>query len=142
MDSLAFVEVGIGFQDDVWWKKLCQALTYYELLVVADKQESTPPMLLAVLAVDDAAKPEKYLMGIFLCIPKVEDYRVCLLWHGSSDENKGYQKLSVSQALGKFLRAVEDFGNWRDKESNDFKYEYFSSNCCRVGDKVNAVVVA
>lgn len=110
MDSLAFVEVGIGFRDDVWWKKLCQALTYYELLVVADKQESTPPMLLAVLAVDDAAKPEKYLMGIFLCIPKVEDYRVCLLWHGSSDENKGYQKLSVSQALGKFLRAVEDFG--------------------------------
>jgi hypothetical protein len=46
-----------------------------------------------------------------------------------------------SEAFGRLLRRVCDFSSWIakvEKGKNALKYEYFSSNCCRVDDDVSS----
>ena len=64
------------------------------------------------------------------------NFRISLLWHSKT------QKLNDgSKVLGCLLRRVSDFSSWLaelEKGKKALKYEYFSSNCCRVEDHVSS----
>eukprot|EP00980_Cylindrotheca_fusiformis_P026109 scaffold15363_cov64-Cylindrotheca_fusiformis.AAC.1 len=102
------------------------------------------PLLLAVLTFDESVceggNTCDFRIGTFLCSRKItaNEYQMSLLWHTKSNTVE-----DASNIFGRFLRVTADFQQWRDDGQSVSGYEYFSSNCCRVGqeDDENAVVL-
>ena len=68
---------------------------------------------------------------------KKDNFSISLLWH-----SKTSQLADGSDAFGRLLPRVCDFSSWipkLEKEMKSLKYQYFSSNCCRVDDEVSRI---
>ena len=143
---LMFLEVGLNGID--WWKKFDQALKYVKLKYAEETPKASKgPLLLAVMTIDDTNQSKSchevgVKLGVFLCTPKkkkkLEVYdpvRISLLWH-----SRTCKLADGSNAFGRMLRRVCDFTSWLAKLDDaqiQSDYEYFNSNCCRVGNKVS-----
>jgi hypothetical protein len=135
--STPFALIEVGRKDLDWWKKLDQNIKYLDKL--GDRQRDKrlrfeKPLLCAVLTIEGEGSEEhlKVKLGVFLCSPKGHsDSRFTLLWHFKTTSLE-----EASKGFGKLLRATSDFSSWRESEKAP-NYEYFSSNCCRVGKDVS-----
>ena len=149
------MEVGLKGVD--WLKKLDQSIKYLEKMSIQNQHKSTDDtevsekLLLAVLTIDGLNESEeekdKCLMrlGVFLCVPSkaTTTSRMCLLWKSQTTTLK-----AGSDAFGKLIRITKGFQTWRDGKTKtrtrtlnpDVGYEYYSSNCCRVGKSVRWLV--
>jgi len=160
---LMIIEVGLQGAD--WWKKFCQNVQYAQFMSrgsLTSTNTGTPnngkppqgpskklvgksPLLLAVMTIDDKRQDQEtssnqnfvVKLGVFLCFwnknkeNERDTLRISLLW-----QSKTGTLGDASKAFGSLLRGVCDFSSWIDKkDEND--YEYFSSNCCRVGKMVS-----
>jgi cyclophilin family peptidyl-prolyl cis-trans isomerase len=80
--------------------------------------------------------------GLFFCENDNDPSRIrkTLLWKSSSvvrdnDDKNGVT--SSSKLFGKLLNATENYIHWTMNKSDDEPtYQYFSSNCCKIGDQV------
>jgi hypothetical protein len=143
-ESTPVVVIEVGRFDYKWWSKLDQTVRYIDGL--GPNQQSlglrfTEPLLCAVLTIGkEASEGLHFKLGVFLCSPKESsgtriDYRMTLLWHVQTKDLG-----EASKAFGRLLRAASDFSLWRASDDNNGN-EYFSSNCCRVGDHVSAKTI-
>ena len=131
---LMLMEVGLISND--WWLKVDQCIKYLNMI-----QQAKPPLLFGIMTVVKGLNQDvEVKLGVFLCLwnDKTEkeksDVRISLLWH-----SKVCNREEASKAFGSFLRGVCDFSSWINKvdsKPNDSHYEYFGSNCCKVGDMV------
>jgi hypothetical protein len=149
---LALIEV--GHHDVNWWKNLDQNFKY--LVNMANRDQPDPrlrvekPLFLVVLTIQGEASAVAAAMsqrivklGVFLCSPRKDpnvhhrtDFRMILLSHFRSEN-----LLEASKAFGHLLRATSLLDHWREnKDETVDSYEYFSSNCCRVGQYVSTYV--
>jgi hypothetical protein len=152
--SRPLILVEVGLHGDDWWKKFHQGVKYIQLMHrMTNQQTDISPLLLATMTIDDKPQRSKETtkttgddqrfvvkLGVFLCFWKNEDsrdddnLRISLLW-----QSKTHNLEDASKAFGRLLRGVCDFSSWITKQDNDeAQYEYFSSNCCRVNDKVRS----
>ena len=144
---LLFLEVGLKGAD--WSKKFDQIAMYVRMKYAEGKHETFKgPLLVAVMTIDDAKQSKlrnqafRIKLAVFLCTRKSkedneneESFRMSLLWLSKTCKLK-----DGSEAFGRLLRRVCDFSSWMakvEKGKNALKYEYFSSNCCRVDDDVS-----
>eukprot|EP00980_Cylindrotheca_fusiformis_P009263 scaffold2019_cov80-Cylindrotheca_fusiformis.AAC.1 len=154
VESTPFIVIELGLGGiGCWWKKLDQGIKYVNRMRAQSNQRAClqfdKPLLLAVMTYNtvDCLHADKsiFRIGAFLCSRKnttadeLDEYRVSLLWHTKSNTVE-----DASNMFGRFLRVTADFRQWRDIDGQSVNgYEYFSSNCCRVGqeDDENAVVL-
>ena len=144
---LMFVEVGRDGAD--WWKKFDQGVKYVDIKYETGQQQTfKEPLLLAIMTVEDDIQRSRghaelgVKLAVFLCTKRKEDnkkenVRISLLWHSRTSQLE-----DGSDAFGRLLRRVCDFSSWipkLEKEMKSLKYEYFSSNCCRVDDEVSRI---
>jgi hypothetical protein len=135
--STPFALIEVGRKDLDWWKKLDQNIKYLDKLGERQRDKRLrfeKPLLCAVLTIEGEGSGEhlKVKLGVFLCSPKgPSDSRFTLLWHFKTTSLE-----EASKGFGKLLRATSDFSSWRESEKAP-NYEYFSSNCCRVGKDVS-----
>ena len=151
----------VCLKGDYWWMIFRQGVEDIQMMYcMANQQTDISPLLLAIMSIDD--KPQRSMettknttttdddqsfvvkLGVFLCFWENEDSRdndslcVSLLW-----QSKTHNLEDASKAFGRLLRGVCDFSSWITKQDdnddeNEVQYEYFSSNCCRVNDKVRS----
>lgn len=142
---LMVIEVGLKGLD--WWKKFDQGVKYLDRMRRGTQPVKCArfqkPLLLAVMTIDNerAKKSQSFVvrLGVFLCFRKNPDddkdnFRMSLLWH-----SKTISLEDGSAMFGRLLWVLSVFSSWRDEE-DELDYEYFSSNSCRVGDKVSGRV--
>ena len=127
---LMLVEVGLISND--WWLKFDQCVKYLNLI-----QRVKSPLLLGIMTVVKGPNQDvEVKLGVFLCLWNGEkektksNVRISLLWHSRTCNRE-----EASKAFGRLLRGVCDFSSWIS-EPNDSQYEYFGSNCCKVGNMV------
>lgn len=143
---LMVVEVGLKGLD--WWKKFDQGVKYLERMRTGTQPVTCvrfqKPLLLAIMTIDDEREMQSgyfvVKLGVFLCVRKNADYekdefRMSLLWHSKTSSLK-----DGSAMFGQLLRGASDFSSWREEPDESSGYEYFSSNCCKVDDKVSGCV--
>lgn len=141
---LAIIEVGRHDLD--WWKKLDQNFKYLVSLG-ADQPDTRlrfeEPLLFAVLTIEGEAAAQaqqlRVKLGVFLCSlkdPKTPHHglRMTLLSHLYTENLQ-----EASKVFGQLLRATSVFKTWRENADKTVdSYEYFSSNCCKVGQCVSS----
>jgi hypothetical protein len=140
---LAVIEFGLNSDD--WWKKLDQNVKYVEYMCAASNKNKLlvfkkEPFLLVVITIGDESRNDvDFKIGVFLCSPRDlsrsedKDFRLSLLWR-----SKKSRLNEASKEFGKLLRVTSDFEIWRMRMCPPTEiWEYFGSNCCRVGDKVS-----
>eukprot|EP00980_Cylindrotheca_fusiformis_P020222 scaffold7312_cov97-Cylindrotheca_fusiformis.AAC.1 len=139
---LAVIEFGLSNKN--WWQKFDQGIKYVDRMRVQSNQlpclQFDKPLLLAAMTYNaiDCQQDDKsiFRVGVFLCSRKnttaheLDEYRMSLLWH-----TKSISVEDASNVFGRFLRVTADFQQWRDDGQSVAGYEYFSSNCCRVGQE-------
>jgi len=155
---LMVMEVGLNGND--WFQKLDQGMKYLQRMCMSQDLKLVrfeEPLLLAVITADDKKSPAEFQMGVFLCTRKDsskpdDNFRMALLRQLKTDDQN-----IASQFFGRMLWLSKEFNQWRhnshklkvgieeeQKEGNDqddSHYEYFSSNCCRVGKFVGGGVL-
>eukprot|EP00980_Cylindrotheca_fusiformis_P015694 scaffold4526_cov87-Cylindrotheca_fusiformis.AAC.1 len=149
VESTPFIVIELGLGGICcWWKKLDQGIMYVDRMCAQSMQPTNvrfdKPLLLAVVTFDESGcegdNTCDFRIGAFLCFRKnaADEYRMSLLWHTKSNALE-----NASNMFGRLLRVAADFQQWRDDGQSIAGYEYFSSNCCRVGqeDDENAVVL-
>lgn len=128
--------IQVGRTSDDWWTKFYQG---FQSIKIMRRTREGPmcfrkPLLLVVMTVDDKHDFD-FCMGVFLCTPNKEvDFRMSLIWH-----KQIFAKKEASKSFGLLLRILDHFQLHRDKDQYE-AYEYFKSNCCRVGDMVGGAV--
>jgi hypothetical protein len=134
------VEVGRYHLD--WWKKFDQNAKYVSSLGSDRNQADSllgfgKPLLFAVVTIGGEDTHELQVkLGVFLCYRndfKEGEFRMILLSHFSTSDRQ-----AASKAFGRLLRVTSCFKRWREKCVE--KYEYFSSNCCKVEQCVSSSV--
>jgi hypothetical protein len=142
--------IEVGLQNEDWWKKVDQGITYVQALTKVDdgdddddekedKARFTEPMLFTVVTIDKKNRElTSARLGVFLCTQRNPEspsgnFRVALLWR---TETKDLQELS--KAFGRMLRATCLLPKWKDTDCKN--YEYLGPNCCRIGDKVRRFI--
>jgi hypothetical protein len=129
----------IRMQHDEWWKGVDHASQCLEMML--DPTEGSLicfdiPLLMAVTTIDRVDGTIR--MALFFCWPTkkpndTNDFQMTLVWHskGSYDLfGRLFKDVSIFQQL---------IQNFKEKQFVDLiKYKYFSSNCCKVDDKVCA----
>ena len=118
------------------WLKVDQCVKYLNMI-----QQAKPPILRGIMTVVKGPNQDvEVKLGVFLCLWNDEkekeksDVRISLLWH-----SKTCNREEASKAFGRLLQGVCDSSTWIrrvDTEPSDSQYEYFGSNCCKVGDMV------
>jgi len=143
VSSTPFAVIGVGCKNAYWWKKVDQNIKF--LSRMGDHQPDTrlrfkEPLLCAVLTIED--EEEKLIqvkLGAFLCSPNDasgghNNFQLTRLWHVKTNDLE-----EASKAFGKLLRTTSDFSRWREASPDVHRFEYFSSNCSRVGNFVSGV---
>ena len=136
--------IEVGLQNEDWWKKVDQGITYVQALTKVDGEKRdrahfTEPMLFTVITIETKNRElMSARLGVFLCTQRKpespsDDFRVALLWR---TETKDLQELS--KAFGRMLRATCLLPKWKDTACEN--YQYLGPNCCRIGDKVRRSV--
>ena len=145
-DNTPSLLIEVGLNNDDWFKKLHQGMKYLELMcldVNATKNCTfKEPLLLAIVTMDkdDQEAQVDFQIGVFLCWRKdleTNNFRMSLLWQYKTDSLEHASKL-----FGRTLVIAKNFGMCRDnfKTVDEEKYEYLSSNCCKVQWKVGTEV--
>lgn len=136
--STPYLVVEVGLKGVDWWMKFDQGVKYLDMM--HQKSSSGPKftenLLLAILTIDDDGTKDNFVMrlGVFLCIPQ-KTCRMCLLWKSQTTTLEG-----GSEAFGKLLDITKGFQTCRDNNTTENVkdiYKYYSSNCCRVGNRVS-----
>jgi hypothetical protein len=143
-----------GMDHDQWWSKFNQGVKYVEMIYKQSLQNDTP-LLMVIVTIDPKSgtsnnnnstdntdnndKTVETKMGLFFCRPRwtgegFKGLRISLIWNSNSEKLlKGSQQLGkVFEVATLFKSCLEDI----DQKDLYRDYEYFSSNCCRIGDKV------
>ena len=81
----------------------------------------------------------KTVGSVFLCSRRnvqdeTDEYRMTLLWHSKMTTLE-----EGSEMFGRLLQVTSDFQSWRD-DRDKHQLEYFSSNCCKIGDSVSTPI--
>ena len=64
----------------------------------------------------------------------MEEYQMTLLWHSKMTTME-----EALEMFGRLLQVTSDFQSWRDNPDKH-PLEYFSSNCCKIGDSVSTPI--
>jgi hypothetical protein len=149
-----FMVFEFGMNHNDWWSKFEQCTQYTKMLYKQQEVKTDQPILCVVITIDpnestnNGTKQVITKMGVFFCRPKWVknisgkdslDLRVSLIWNSKSDDLKGGAK-----QFGKILEVGAIFQSLRRDEvnlSNVYEYEYFSSNCCKIGNMVCIVCI-
>ena len=145
-ESTPWMVLEFGLKGIDWWKKLDQGIKYVERMRIQAQPTKCvrceEPLLLAIITVDEDRREESgdfvVKLGVFLCSRKnvhdeTYEFRMSLLWH-----SKMTTLQDGSAMLGRLLRVTSDFRRWRnDPRERPARYEYFSSNCCKVDEVVS-----
>jgi hypothetical protein len=136
--------IEFGRKGEEWWTKFDQLVQYIDLISDPKPNQVVVferPLLMSVVTIDDKKDGSYFVkIGVFLCRPSqtVEETmnnkrRITPLWHNVSNNLQ-----DASNAFGKLLEATAHFQKWVKRDlAKEFQYEYFSSNCCRMGDRVS-----
>jgi hypothetical protein len=141
---LMIMEVGMNHSE--WWKKVDQCIKNLNMMAAPahdSKVRFDKPLLMAVATINRVERNGSYdannvtvLMALFFCRPKNDKskFRMTLLWHseGSCDL---FGKLFMD--VSKFQHLVKKYKENEELLTDLFQYQYFSSNCCKIGDKVS-----
>ena len=132
-------QIEVGRNNNQWMKKLDQAGKYLDIMrddSMNVKVKFQNAMLFAILTLEgeENTKESKFQsqFGVFLCWPNSgKGFRMTLLWSARTSD-----LTAASKDFGRFLRVVSSFAVWLNGGSKD-KYEYLSSNVCRVNTTVS-----
>jgi hypothetical protein len=141
---VAVLEFGLSTAD--WMHKLDQGVKYLNIMLKEINQEKrfTKPLLLAIITLNKSSAGDfEFSIGVFLCSRKQKNdadadddadykFRLSLVW-----KHQDANKEDASKSFGSFLRNANRFQKWREIEVPIKKFEYLSSNCCKVGDWVS-----
>jgi hypothetical protein len=139
------VEVGLEGKEGpkVWWKKLDQGFRYLLHLRGKVQTDNTElhcrfeePLFLAIVTLD--RKTKQCQMGLFLCSPKSNNLTVSLFWQQQCHDNG---LVEASKAFGKMIMIAAKLEKCRQSKSQGRDYKYFSTNCCKYGEKVCKMIV-
>jgi hypothetical protein len=134
--------IEVGMKGEEWWDKFDQCVQYLDMMSQLEENQLVTfdrPLLMSVITIDKDntnGKLTKLKIGVFFCHPKREQMstRVVLLWHNVSTKME-----DASNSFGKVLEVTTHFqklvNETRDL-SSELQYEYFSSNCCKTGNRV------
>jgi hypothetical protein len=138
---LMIIEVGMDGEE--WWDKFDQCVQYLDMMSQLKENQLVTfdrPLLMSVISIDkdnENGDIDKVKIGVFFCHPKrgKMSTRVVLLWHNVSNNLP-----DASISFGKVLEVTTHFqklvnDTTRDL-SSELQYEYFSSNCCKTGNRV------
>jgi hypothetical protein len=138
--------IEVGLDGSQWWKTFDQCVRYLDGMCDPEEGQAvvfTRPILMSVITIDSDMSADGVFVAkiaVFFCHPprrddnKLVQQRVALLWHSVSTS---WDEASIN--FGKVLEVTAHFQQWvkRPRDYADtFGYEYFSSNCCRLGDRV------
>jgi hypothetical protein len=139
--------IEFGRKGEEWWTKFDQLVRYIDMISNPKSDQIfnfERPLLMSAITINGNHEDEINLVkiGVFLCRPNqtLEEtmnnkLRITPLWHNVSNNLQ-----DASNAFGKLLEATAHFQKWVNNErdlAKEFQYEYFSSNCCRMGDRVS-----
>jgi hypothetical protein len=137
---LMVMKVGMNHRE--WWTKVDQCTKYLEMMIsgTGDSQiHFTIPLLMAVSTID--REKGTIRLAVFFCRPKCNDkqFRMTLLWH-----SKGSFELigKLFHDVSKFQQLIKIHKESEEQLTTFLNYTYFSSNCCRIGDKVRESVIS
>ena len=151
----------VGLSDVDWFQKLDQGMKYVSRMCQHQKSTSVRfdvPLLLAIVTVDKNKSNNSQCtiqIGVFLCSRKGDDdndFRMALLRQYRTKQPK-----EASRIFGLLLRVAMLFQKCRSTSTENFSdmkvdekkqsgeeehqeapaYQYFSANCCRVGQNVS-----
>jgi hypothetical protein len=128
----------VGMKHDEWWTSVDQASQCLEMMLNPTEGSQIRfdiPLLMAVATIDRAYGTIR--MALFFCWPTSDkaDFRMTLLWHSKGSYDL-FRRLFMDVSIFQQLLQNCDENQFADL----IKYTYFSSNCCKVDDKVCAVV--
>ena len=140
---LMVIEIGLNGKN--WWGKLGQCAKYVNLMVADKTIHFDRPLLMSVITIDTNESEASVQIGVFFCRRRCannssnhSNFRMTLLWHTACKAID-----DASKHFGKILQITGEFNEWLKHgiglfSGNDdiLKYEYFSSNCCRIGERV------
>jgi hypothetical protein len=138
---LMIIEVGMKGKE--WWDKFDQCVQYLDMMSELKENQLVTfdrPLLMSVITIDKDntnGKLTKLKIGVFFCHPKRGEMctRVVLLWHNVSTNIK-----DASISFGKVLEVTTHFQKLVNETTRDLsselQYEYFTSNCCKTGNRV------
>jgi hypothetical protein len=142
-ESTPLMIIEVGLNGNEWFQKFDQGVKYLQLMCKRQKQKLVcyeDPLLLAIITIDDY-EDHDFQMGIFLCTRKhstttselEDDFRIMLLRQFKTNDLG-----KASDFFGLMLWLTKEFKQWRKEGEghNVSNYEYFSSNCCRIGERV------
>jgi hypothetical protein len=135
--------IEVGMKGEEWWDKFDQCVQYLDMMSQLEENQLVTfdrPLLMSVVTIDKnntTGNITKLKIGVFFCHPKRGKVptRVVLLWHNVSTNIK-----DASISFGKVLEVTTHFqklviDTTRDL-SSELQFEYFTSNCCRTGNRV------
>jgi hypothetical protein len=135
--------IEVGMKGEEWWDKFDQCVQYLDMMSELKENQLVTfdrPLLMSVITIDKdntTGDIKKLKIGVFFCHPKREQMstRVVLLWHKVSTDME-----DASNSFGKVLEVTTHFQKLVNETTRDLsselKYEYFSSNCCKTGNRV------
>jgi hypothetical protein len=127
----------VGLSHDEWWEKFDHCTQYLEML-----PHSTicfhKPILMAVVTVDrdNDSHNVTLKMAVFFCCQNSGDEKNCqmtLLWHARGNFDLFGSLFALAH---RFQQMVDEYETNKNELSTILGYEYFSSNCCKIGNKV------
>jgi hypothetical protein len=135
--------IEVGMKGEEWWDKFDQCVQYLDMMSQLEENQLVTfdrPLLMSVITIDKDntnGKLTKLKIGVFFCHPKrgKVSTRVVLLWHNVSTNIK-----DASISFGKVLEVTTHFQKLVNETTRDLsselQYEYFTSNCCKTGNRV------
>jgi hypothetical protein len=139
---LLLIKVGMSHKE--WWSKFDQCVQYVEMLAALKEHSEfclKKPMLMAVVTVDNTVKDNDsknfaLKMAVFFCRRKSgqeTNFRMTLLWHARGDYDLFGNLFGQAD---RFQQLVNDYDTNKEELTELLGYTYFSSNCCKIGNKV------
>jgi hypothetical protein len=126
----------IGMDHSHWWEKFDQCTRYLEMMSTPTENSEIcfdTPQLMAIATIN--SENFTVLMALFLFHPKIgnREFGMTLLWH-SNGSFELFGKLFNDAS--KFQCLVQNHQESKTQLTHLFGYKYYSSNCCRIHDKV------
>jgi hypothetical protein len=135
---LMVVEVGLKSND--WFLKLDQGTKYLKRMCIDQclkLAQFQHPILFSVMTIERLKHDQEggkidIQIGVFLACRKNEsDFRLSLL-----RQIKTTDRTKASSFFGRMLWLSRELQEWRNNQKETSDYQYFSSNCCRIGQRV------
>jgi hypothetical protein len=138
--STPLMVVEVGLKSDNWFLKLDQGTKYLKRMCMEQRLKLAQfqhPILFSVMTIERLKHGEDgenmdIQIGVFLACRKNEsDFRLSLLRQIKTTDRK-----NASTFFGRMLWLSRELQEWRKDPQKMTDYKYFSSNCCRIGQRV------